>query len=270
MEKVIFEAVNLSKEIEGNLVLQNLSFKFEDKVAAAIQGHNGSGKSTLLKILAGIYEPSSGKIIRNTRKIGYVPEHFPENLRFKLKEYLVIMSSFHGISRKSIEFELSELIDLFEIEQFLEVPLKQCSKGTKQKVGIIQALLAKPDVLLLDEPLTGLDSNSQRNLIHLLEKLKKEVTIIFTTHEDVMIEKLANQILYIESRGILFSNESRKKKRLIKVEFPQKEVFKELDSIHIQYEGNTAVITVDSAMCDQILISLLNKKCSVLEVREMR
>jgi ABC-type multidrug transport system ATPase subunit len=180
------------------------------------------------------------------------------------------MSSFHGISRKSIEFELSKLIDLFEIEQFLEVPLKQCSKGTKQKVGIIQALLANPDVLLLDEPLTGLDSSSQRNLIHLLEKLKKEVTIIFTTHEEVMIEKLANQILYIETRGILVSNEIRKKKRLIKVEFPQKEVFKELDSIHIQYEGNTAVITVDSAMCDQILISLLNKKCSVLEVREMR
>ena len=135
-----------------------------------IRGKNGSGKSTLLKILAGITEPTSGKIIRDAQKIGYVPEHFPESLRFKLKEYLLLTASFQGGSKASIEDELSKYIQLFSLEPFLQTSLKACSKGTKQKVGIIQALLMKPDLLLLDEPLTGLDAESQDILIQLLKE----------------------------------------------------------------------------------------------------
>ncbi|WP_144510734.1 ATP-binding cassette domain-containing protein [Bacillus sp. FJAT-22090] len=270
MGKVIFETVNLSKVIEGHTILRNVSFRFEEKSAIAIRGQNGSGKSTFIKLLAGIYEPSSGKIKRNANKIGYVPEHFPENLRFKLKEYLLMIASFHEISMKSIESELIEYIRLFEIEPFINTPLKYCSKGTKQKVGIIQALLMKPDVLLLDEPLTGLDPTSQQQLIYLLQKLKKELTIIFTTHEDVMVGTIADQVLYVESGQLLFDIEPKQTKKIIKVEFPNKKIFTELNTIDIHYEGNIALLTVNTSLSDEILLNLLNKKCSVLEVKEMR
>ncbi|PWA08867.1 hypothetical protein DCC39_13970 [Pueribacillus theae] len=195
---------------------------------------------------------------------------FQVDIIFISKEYLLLMASFHSFSRRQIESELSEYAHLFGIEPFLNTPLKQCSKGTKQKVGLIQALLMKPDVLLLDEPLTGLDTSAQLQLIHLLEKLKKQVTIIFTTHEDIIIKKLANQILFLESGKISSDKKPLKIKRLIKIGFHDKKIFRKIDAFDIQYKGNTALITVDAAISDQLLLDLLNKKCSVLEVREER
>ncbi len=268
MNDVIFEAVNISKKIDGYLILENITFQIEEFSALAIRGKNGSGKSTLLKILAGIYEPTSGKIIRHNKKIAYVPEHFPVNLRFKLKEYLFLIASVYGFSKSQSKSMLTEYIQMFELEPFLNTPLKQCSKGTKQKVNLIQALLMKPDILLLDEPLTGLDTASQHTLIQIIEKLFKKVTIIFTTHEELMIEKLANQILDVETGEISLNTKQRK--RFIKILFNDKEIFKEMDLLNARYKGSTAYLTVDASLSDQLLIELLNKKCTVLEVREMR
>ncbi|MFF2753772.1 ATP-binding cassette domain-containing protein [Psychrobacillus sp. NPDC058041] len=270
MKKTVFEVSNLRKEIEGNVILQNVSFKLEENISIAIRGQNGSGKSTLLKLLAGIYEPTSGKIRRNARRIGYVPEHFPESIRFNLKEYLMLIASFHGISKLKIESELLEYINLFGIESFMDTPLKQCSKGTKQKVGLLQALIIKPDILLLDEPLTGLDSTSQQSLLTLLEKLKKQMTIIFTSHEDLLVDCIADQTLYVEDRNISFHNETTNKNRVIKVKFPNKDIFTELDFIDINYDGDTAMLTVSLDYSDVLLKKLLNKNCSVLEVRERK
>ncbi|MEK4699447.1 ABC transporter ATP-binding protein [Solibacillus sp. FSL R7-0668] len=270
MEKDIFEAIDVSKEIEGKMILNKISFQCEDYTTMAICGQNGSGKSTLLKVLAGIYEPTSGKVRRGKRKVGYVPEHFPENLRFKLKEYLLLTASFHGFSKQHIETDLLEYIRIFGLQRYVDTPLKQCSKGTKQKAGLIQALIMKPDILLLDEPLTGLDSPTQNQLIDLLEKLKKQVTIIFTTHEDKMIEKLADNIFYVESGEVLSCLKPRNVQKSIKVKFNNKDIFKELNFYDITYERNTAFITVDAAKSDELLLDLLNKKCSILEVNEKR
>lgn len=117
----------------------------------------------------------------------------------------------------------------------------------------------------MDEPLTGLDIDSQQNLIHLLGMLKKQVTIIFTSHEQLMIEKIANQILDIRTGETLLHKQLRK--RQIRVEFKDREIFRDLDTLNLQYEGNIALLTVDSEKSDRILIDLLNKNCSVLEVR---
>ena len=181
----ILGAVQVSKEINGRQILHNISFGCSADTKLLIRGKNGSGKSTLLKILAGITEPTGGKLIGNTRKIGYVPEHFPDSLRFRLKEYLLLTASFRGGSKASIEKELLEYIQLFSLEPFLHTSLKACSKGTKQKVGIIQALLMKPNLLLLDEPLTGLDAESQQVLIQLLRD--KQIPIVFTSHEEASL-----------------------------------------------------------------------------------
>ena len=268
MGKVMLEASHVKKEIDGHTILQHVSFMIEENVSIAIRGSNGSGKSTLLKLLAGIYEPTSGKLIRNANRIGYVPEHFPESLRFKLKEYLTLVASFQGIPETDIETELSEYIRLFEIEPFINTPLKKCSKGTKQKVGIIQALLTKPEILLLDEPLTGLDTNSQQNLMTILEKLKTKMTIIFTTHEDLLVDKIANQILTVEGGRVLAHTETKSSHRVIKVRFSNKHFLTELQVAEIHIEEDIAIITVPIDQSDFLLKELLNKNCSVLDVRE--
>ncbi len=266
--KMVFEASNLRKEIDGNVILEHVNFKMEENTSLAIRGSNGSGKSTLLKLLAGIYEPTNGKLIRNTNRIAYVPEHFPENLRFKLKEYLILVASFQGISEADMKSELSEYSSLFGIEPFMNTPLKKCSKGTKQKVGILQALLTKPDILLLDEPLTGLDTNSQQNLLAILEKLKTKMTIIFTTHEDLLVDNIANQILYVKDRSVLIHTETKSSYRVIKVRFPNKACLAELAINEIHIEEDIAIITTPIDKSDCLLKELLSRNCSVLEVRE--
>ncbi|MDN4494418.1 ATP-binding cassette domain-containing protein [Ureibacillus aquaedulcis] len=270
MDKNILEVSNVSKEIGGKKILKNITFTCEDYTTLAIRGSNGSGKSTLLKILAGIYEPTSGVVNRGNRKVGYVTEHFPESLRFKLKEYLILTASFQNIPKQQIEEDLIKYIEMFNLQAHVNTPLKKCSKGTKQKVGIIQALMMKPDILLLDEPLTGLDSATQSELFYLLEKLKKQVTIIFTTHEEKMIESLADAIFSVESGEVLHNPQFRTLQKLIKVNFKDQSILRKLNPDQITYEGNTAFITVDTTKSDELLLALLNNNCSILEVKERR
>ncbi len=264
----ILEAVQVSKEIDGRQILQNISLGCSSDTRLLIRGKNGSGKSTLLKILAGITEPSSGKVKGNAQKIGYVPEHFPESLRFAVKEYLLLTSSFQGASKASIENELAKYIKLFGLEPFLHTSLKACSKGTRQKVGIIQALLTKPDLLLLDEPLTGLDAESQQVFIQLLKE--EQIPIVFTSHEDILVTNLAKEILQIETGEITLQTRNIVPEKRIRVECRMREELKGLPVSQLHYDGNIAVFTVAGNLSDQVLRELLQKNCSILEVRELK
>lgn len=270
MEGYILEAVDVCKEIEGKKILNEINFKCKNKTVMAVRGQNGSGKSTLLKMMAGIYKPTRGEVKIRKMKIGYVPEHFPENLRFKLKEYLLLTASFQGFPKQQVEADLSEYIRMFGLEPYVDTPLKKCSKGTKQKAGFIQALMMKPDLLILDEPLTGLDSASKEKLIMLLEKLKRQITIIFTAHEEELIEKLADTVFIIETGEYLNYIKNNQAQKLIKVKFINKEIFKELEFIEVHFDGNTALLTSDSSKSDELLLKLLHKNCSILEVQEKR
>jgi ABC-type multidrug transport system ATPase subunit len=263
----VLEAVQVSKEIEGRPILQNISFGCSGDTRLLIRGKNGSGKSTLLKILAGITEPTSGNVIGSAKKIGYVPEHFPESLRFKVKEYLLLTSSFQRGSKATIEKELLKLTQLFSLEPFLHTSLKACSKGTKQKVGIIQALLMKPDLLLLDEPLTGLDAESQHVLIKLLKE--EQTPFIFTSHEDGSITNLAKEVLQIDTGEIMLQTMNAVPKKLIRVGYRVREDLEDLPISQLHYDGNFAAFTVEGDVSDQVLRELLRRNCSILEVREM-
>lgn len=264
----ILEADQVSKEIDGRQILENISLRCSIDTRLLIRGKNGSGKSTLLKILAGITEPTSGKVEGSARKIGYVPEHFPESLRFRVKEYLLLTSSFQGSSKASIEQELLKLAELFSLEPFLQTSLKACSKGTRQKVGIIQALLMKPDLLLLDEPLTGLDAESQQVLIQLLKE--EQIPIVFTSHEDTLVTNLAKEILQIETGQITLQIGKATPKKRIRVECHMREDLKDLPVSQMHFDGKIAAFTVEGDVSDHVLRELLRKSCSIIEVRELK
>ena len=130
----VLEAREVGKVIEGVPLLQSISFVCEAGQAIAVVGKNGSGKSTLLKILAGIHEPSRGHVIRQVKRVGYVPEQFPQNLRFKVKEYLRLVSTFHKMPNEITELEIAKYAQLFGIGPYLQSPLQRVSKGTKSVV----------------------------------------------------------------------------------------------------------------------------------------
>ncbi|GIN70233.1 ABC transporter ATP-binding protein [Bacillus sp. J14TS2] len=263
MEGPIIEARNISKIIDGQTILKRVSFCLQGNKAFFIRGRNGSGKSTLLKLLAGIYQPTHGALNRGTNRIGYMPEHFPEGLPFRVKEYLSMVADFHGHSKN----ELKAYIQLFSIEAFLNTSLKQCSKGTKQKVGIIQALISKPDILLLDEPLTGLDQKSQQVLTQLLEKQKRNSMIIFTAHENPLIEKLADEHYHLEAGGFAKSNIKSRKKQ-IKFKYTSVDILQNLQVVTHNRNEKTAILSANSDQSDPLLLHLLNNQCSILEVWE--
>ena len=266
--EVVLEVTNIGKEVAGRTLFQRVTFSCTRDTILFVQGGNGSGKSTLLKILAGIYEPTDGDVRWNTNKIGYVPEHFPEGLRFKVKEYLLLTASFHTSAKES-ELLLAKYMDLFGLNSFQNTSLANCSKGTKQKVGIIQALLMQPDLLLLDEPLTGLDQDAQKAFVSLLHELRGQIPIIFTAHEDGPITQVATETLQIETgkMSVYQPQRQRKPQRLICVKFQDEQDLAFVPSDRIRFDGKTAVITVEEDKSDNLLRKLLGADCSILEVK---
>lgn len=269
----IFHAELASKQIDGIKILQDITLSISQGEKVGIVGSNGSGKSSLLKLIGGIYEENTGKVKRAQIGIGYVPEHFPENIRFNIWDYLILMGKMNGTSKEELMNEIKKYAEIFAITDFLHTPLKKCSKGTKQKVGVIQALLKNPDLLLLDEPLTGLDEKSQHELLEQLTSLQKEITIIFTVHEPLLIEGLADRVIGIEA-GKIFSdspNTKRENVRMIMAIIPNKEEIVDIPHIKLEFAGEHSVeIIIAAKDSDQVLRMLLERGCSIVELKEKR
>ncbi|CAG5087827.1 ABC transporter-related protein [Thermobacillus xylanilyticus] len=166
----------------GRPVVQQVDLAVYRGQGLAIRGRNGSGKTTLLKLIAGITRPSAGAVRRAPElTVGYAPERFPP-VRFRAEEYLAHLGRIRRIPKPELERRIQELMDLFQLHA--AGPITHFSKGMTQKVNLMQAVLARPDVLVLDEPLSGLDADSQADFARLLVKFKQEgAAIVMTGHE---------------------------------------------------------------------------------------
>ena len=199
------ELKNIKKSYERNVIFEDVNISFEEGTVTCFTGHNGCGKSTLLKVVGGIIPKDSGEVISDRRlRFAYVPEKFPA-VNMKGREYLKHMAEIDGIYSSK---EQDELIDRYAEEFFLtdmiDKQMKEMSKGTLQKIGVIQALISDPDVLLLDEPLSGQDADSQEVFIGKVRELKeKKKTILLSAHEKWLIDALSDRIYKIE-KGRVF------------------------------------------------------------------
>ncbi|SDY14599.1 ABC-type multidrug transport system, ATPase component [Evansella caseinilytica] len=211
---------NIYYSIDKKTILENISLTVSTNECLAVTGKNGSGKSTLLRLLAGFLPPAKGEIHRNAQTIGYVPERPPEVLRFTPEEYLKHMGQIAGIDSARLHAHIKQLFSQMGLDKYQAVPLKNLSKGNKQKVNIIQALLNDPEILLMDEPLSGLDADSQKDLEELLKALKNTgITIIFTAHEPGLPEQLADRIIHVHQRKIRESGKSADQTNYRVIEF---------------------------------------------------
>lgn len=269
----IFEANKVSKKIDGKMLIKDLSISISRGEKVAITGKNGSGKSSLLKLIGGIFTETEGQVKRAEMNISYVPEHFPENIRFKIHDYLMLVGKMSSNIEEGLQKRIETYAELFAITEFLTTPLKNCSKGTKQKAGIIQALLNNPDLLLLDEPLTGLDDKAKIELLNQLNSLPRDKTIIFTAHDPLLIERLAGRVLIVESGRIISDATTIKeeKVRIIRAKIRNRSILAEIPSIKHEFVGGDSVeILVSAKESDKILSILLERGCSILELTEKR
>ena len=273
MKDYVVQANHVTKQFDDQFVaLDDVHFGIRNNTRLAILGHNGSGKSTLLKLIAGIYAPTEGELTVKGKKIGYVPEHFPDHIRFRLGEYLQYLAKMEGLTEKEAKRKLAYYSDLFQLGPYLNTFLKHCSKGTKQKAGLLQAIMTDCDILLLDEPLTGLDDESKKAFLDLLQGIGRDVTLIFTAHEQEAVELLAEEILVLENGKIARYDavtELTKMKQVTarvsgQLKLEELKVYGRIESV----ENRTVVMTVPDRESDSCLLYLLNKGCSIIEVKE--
>lgn len=197
--KNIITISGLTKKFGRKIVLSNVSFQINRGDSIAFVGHNGCGKSTILKIIAGILPFEKGKVTHNGKlKFGYVPERFPV-MSLTVRDYIHQIGSIEGLRKESVDKRSMELFEALFMRDMIETPIRYLSKGTIQKVAVIQALLTTPDILILDEPVSGQDMASQRVFIEMVNSLNHEhgVTILSSLHENYMIKAIAKSVYEI-------------------------------------------------------------------------
>ena len=203
------------------LIIKNISKEFKDKVAVenfnvtlnsgiyGLLGPNGSGKTTLMRILADVSNPSSGDILVNGESksklgaeyrdlIGYVPQNIGFYKNFTAEKFLYYVSALKGVDKEVEKNKVDELLKFVNLEKDRKRKIGKFSGGMKQRLGIAQALLNDPKILILDEPTAGLDPNERIRFKNLVSKLSKDKIVIFSTHIVSDIEFMANEILVMK------------------------------------------------------------------------
>ncbi len=243
---------NITKSFGNQKVLHGISFELDKGEIVGFLGPNGAGKSTMMKILTTYYQADEGEAHVNSfnvatekknvqKSIGYLPEHNPLYLDMYVKEYL----AFNAEVYKTDKSRIAEVIEQTGLTPEVHKKIGQLSKGYRQRVGLAAALLHKPDVLILDEPTTGLDPNQLLEIRKLIREIGKEKTILLSTHIMKEVEAVCDRVLII-SKGILVADKKLSDLRngdeqIIEVEFDYRVEEAFLNRLpHVLHVKNTA------------------------------
>ncbi|MBT8283788.1 MAG: gliding motility-associated ABC transporter ATP-binding subunit GldA [Flavobacteriaceae bacterium] len=221
---------NLSKSYKGQAALKNVSFSIEKGEIVGFLGPNGAGKSTLMKILTTYLNADEGEARVNgyhvmseakqvQKSIGYLPENNPLYLEMYVREYLYFIAELHSVSKDSVK----EVISQVGLDKEAHKKIGQLSKGYRQRVGLAAALVHQPEVLILDEPTTGLDPNQLLEIRKLIREIGKDRTIFLSTHIMKEVEAVCDRVLII-NKGELVADQKLSALRegteqIIEVEF---------------------------------------------------
>ena len=204
---------NLSKNYGEQTVLNSIGFEIGEGEVVGFLGPNGAGKTTTMKIIAGALSYNVGSVkvcglevkdntLHTNALIGYLPEQNPLYPEMYVKEYLLFVAETHGINKEKEQL-VDELIDKVGLRPEFHKKIGQLSKGYRQRVGLAQALVPNPKVLILDEPTTGLDPNQLEEISNLIRELGKDRTVILSTHIMQEIKAICNRVIIINKGEIV-------------------------------------------------------------------
>ncbi|WP_396177207.1 gliding motility-associated ABC transporter ATP-binding subunit GldA [Flavobacterium sp.] len=224
------EVTALSKSYGTQKALDNISFSIQKGEIVGFLGPNGAGKSTLMKILTTYINADSGAAFVNgfdvaaqeqlvQKSVGYLPEHNPLYLDLYVKEYLAFNADIHTVAKSRIQ----EVIDLTGLTPESHKKIGQLSKGYRQRVGLANALLHNPDVLILDEPTTGLDPNQLVEIRQLIKNVGRDKTVFLSTHIMQEVEAICDRVIIID-KGVIVTDKKlnqimTNKEQVLEVEF---------------------------------------------------
>ena len=202
----------ITKQYKNKIAVDRISFELTQGVTGLL-GANGAGKTTLMRMMCGILNPTSGEInadgiavnTENYRALlGYLPQDFGYYPEFSAREFLEYMAALKGLEKKEAKDKISELLELVGLSDVARKKMKTFSGGMKQRVGIAQALLNDPAILILDEPTAGLDPKERVRFRELIEELGKKSIVLLSTHIVSDIEHIADKIIMMKDGSLIW------------------------------------------------------------------
>jgi len=254
----MIEIRNLSKKIGSNIILDNLNFSVRRGEILGFLGPNGAGKTTTMKIITSFWSPTAGSVvvdgldsgidsIKVRKKIGYLPENVPLYEEMKVKEYLKFAADMRSVGMDRIK----EVAERCGVSQVMEKTIDELSKGYRQRVGLAQAIMGNPDVLILDEPTTGLDPNQIAEIRELIKKIGSEKTVIFSTHILAEASAVCDRVLIINNGKIVGEGSPEELVRKVKSK----------ETVYIKVEGpKDRVLPVLSRVAGVAKVSLKDEE----------
>lgn len=267
----------LSKQFGEYHIINDISFTVPEHCIFGFLGQNGAGKTTTMKMILGLLKPTSGKIYvcgeqvtygetKTNRLIGYLPD-VPEFYHYMTpKEYLRLCGEMSGMSRQQIKQKSEILLELVGLEN-INRKIGGFSRGMKQRLGIAQALLNEPKILICDEPTSALDPIGRKEILDILLKVKEQTTVIFSTHILSDVERICDEVAVLHEgqlvlKGPLSQLKAKGQKNQILVTFQSEEVARQLKEPLELLPG----VQLVSHQQEELLIELTELEAGSLEV----
>ena len=224
----MIEARGLVKRYDNHLAVDHLSFTIEKGHIVGFLGPNGAGKSTTMNMITGYIAATEGTVTINghdiyeepqeaKKSIGYLPELPPLYQNMKVREYLLFVAELKGVARSEKKAMVEEIIKRVHLEEYANRLIKQLSKGYKQRVGLAQAIVGYPEVLILDEPTVGLDPLQIIEIRELIKELAKKHTIILSSHIMQEISAVCDTVMIINKGKLLVNDKTENLSKYITV-----------------------------------------------------
>lgn len=253
----MIEIINLEKNYGSTKAVKGLNLSINSGEILGILGPNGAGKSSTLRILTGYLNSSSGSIkvkgldvkeneIEVKKLIGYLPESAPLYSEMLVFDYLKYIANLRDIPEKNILNRLKELSHLCGINDVMHKTINSLSKGYKQRVGLAQAMISDPEILVLDEPTTGLDPNQIVEIRNIIKEIGKKKTVIFSTHILSEAEATCDRIVIINSGQVVADGTPSELKKILSGDLKIKITLKSNDSPEKMSQFFSNINNIDS------------------------
>jgi ABC-2 type transport system ATP-binding protein len=260
----VISVENLNKSYGGSTAIDHLNFSVEKGAIHGFLGPNGAGKSTTLNIIAGILRQSSG-VVKTQGEIGYLPENLPLYRKMLVTEYLLFVGSLRGLSGTELASQVEEVLNKCGLKSVENRLIANLSKGFCQRIGVAQALMGNPKILILDEPTVGLDPHSLVEMRELMLTLKKDHTILFSSHQLSEVQLLCDELTIINRGKVVATG----KRHVIEEKFTTTHVLQAstsemnddlIKSLENTFNGNFKLVKKESGLVEWKLSLKKNAK----------
>lgn len=281
------ELKNINKSFGKTQILHDVSFDVESGKAMGFLGRNGAGKTTTIRTLMDVFRPDSGEFLidgkpfnRTDYKIGYLPEERGMYQNVKLIEQLIYFGELKGMTAKDAKESAIKWLERLELSEYADKKMETLSKGNQQKIQILQAVINDPDIVVFDEPFSGLDPVNSMVLKDIInEFIEKNRLVIFSSHQMSYVEEFCDDVTFIKKgkivlTGSLDDEKARlgKDKFLLKTDESSRSIIDNIEIIkNIKEQKSNLILEVDEGLSsNNLLKTLLNNDVNVIKFEPYR